>query len=153
MLLFIVFLNELIETGYGEKIKNPYDTSAFCDEINSYVKVVGSGNSLNNLSANYEVCLVCGDVKSVDRFTMSEAFISVSRFSETEIVEIAKVTVEQNVKVYEGINSFSFYVRKDNKLYHFIIFNRENRKEFYHARNTFLYDTTWLKKERFGRVE
>lgn len=108
---------------------------------------------LTSCSMENEIRVYSGDVKSVDRFTMSEAFISVSRFSETEIVEIAKVTVEQNVKVYEGINSFSFYVRKDNKLYHFIIFNRENRKEFYHARNTFLYDTTWLKKERFGRVE
>jgi hypothetical protein len=100
-----------------------------------------------------EIRIYPGDVKNVDRFTMSEASIHVPRFSETEIIEIAKVTVEQNVIIYYGFDNVYFYVRKDNKLYKFLIFNRENRKEFDHARNTFLYDTTWLKKDGFGRTE
>lgn len=108
---------------------------------------------LTSCSMDNEIRVYPGDVKSVDRFTMSEAFISVPRFSETEIIEIAKVTVEQNVIIYYGFDNVYFYVRKDNKLYKFIIFNRENRKEFDHARNTFLYDTTWLKKDGFGRTE
>ena len=108
---------------------------------------------LTSCSMKNEIRIYHGDVKNVDKFTMSEAFISVPQFSETEIIEIAKVTVEQNVTIYYGFNDVYFYVRKDNKLYKFIIFNRENRKEFDHARNTFLYDTTWLKKEGFGRVE
>lgn len=108
---------------------------------------------LTSCSMENEIRIYSGDVKSVDRFTMSEAFIHVPRFSETEIIEIAKVTVEQNVTVYSGFNDVNFYVRKDNKLYKFVIFNRENMKEFDQARNTFLYDTMWLKKEGFGRVE
>lgn len=108
---------------------------------------------LTSCSFENEIRIYSGDVKSVDRFTMQEAFISVPRFSETEIIEIAKVTVEQNVIIYYGFDNVYFYVRKDNKLYKFIIFNRENRKEFDHARNTFLYDTTWLKKDGFGRTE
>lgn len=108
---------------------------------------------LTSCSMDNEIRVYPGDVKSVDRFTMQEAFISVPRFSETEIIEIAKVTVEQNVIIYYGFDNVYFYVRKDNKLYKFIIFNRENRKEFDHARNTFLYDTTWLKKDGFGRTE
>ena len=109
---------------------------------------------LTSCSMDNEIRIYSGDVKSVDRFTTSEAFIHVPRFSETEIIEIAKVTVEQNVKVYEGVGGRqSFYVRKDNKLYEFVILNKENIKEFDHARNTFLYDTTWLKKDGFGRAE
>ena len=108
---------------------------------------------LTSCSFENEIRIYSGDVKSVDRFPMQEAFISVPRFSETEIIEIAKVTVEQNVIIYYGFDNVYFYVRKDNKLYKFIIFNRENRKEFDHARNTFLYDNTWLKKDGFGRTE
>lgn len=108
---------------------------------------------LTSCSMENEIRIYSGDVKSVDRFTMSEAFIHVPRFSETEIIEIAKVTVEQTVTIYGGFNNDYFYVRKDNKLYKFVICNKENRKEFDQARNTFLYDTTWLKKEGFGRVE
>ena len=44
---------------------------------------------LTSCSIKNEIRIYSGDVKSVDRFTMSEAFISVPRFSETEIVEIA----------------------------------------------------------------
>lgn len=108
---------------------------------------------LTSCSMDNEIRVYPGDVKSVDRFTMSEAFIRVPQFSETEIIEIAKVTVEQKVTIYGGFNNDYFYVRKDNKLYKFVICNKENRKEFDQARNTFLYDTTWLKKEGFGRAE
>lgn len=108
---------------------------------------------LTSCSMENEIRVYPGDVKSVDRFTMSEAFIRVPQFSETEIIEIAKVTVEQKVTIYGGFNNDYFYVRKDNKLYKFVICNKENRKEFDQARNTFLYDTTWLKKEGFGRAE
>lgn len=109
---------------------------------------------LTSCSMENEIRIYPGDVKNVDRFTMSEASIHVPRFSETEIIEIAKVTVEQKVTIYEGWSGgLSFYVRKDNNLYKFGIFNKENIKEFDQARNTFLYDTTWLKKEGFGRVE
>jgi hypothetical protein len=109
---------------------------------------------LTGCSMKNEIRVYSGDVKNVDKFTMSETFISVSRFSETEIIEIAKVTVEQKATIYEGwFDSRSFYVRRDNNLYKFGIFNKENIKEFDHARNTFLYDTTWLKKDGFGRTE
>ncbi len=109
---------------------------------------------LTSCSMENEIRIYPGDVRNVDRFTMSEAFIHVPRFSETEIIEIAKVTVEQKATIYEGwFDSRSFYVRKDNNLYEFRIFNKENIKEFDHARNTFLYDTTWLKKDGFGRTE
>ena len=109
---------------------------------------------LTGCSFENEIRIYSGDVKNVDRFTMSEASIHVPQFSETEIVEIAKVTVEQNVPIYEGFfDSFSFYVKKDNKLYKFTILNKENIRDFDYARNKFLYDTTWLKKDGFGRAE
>ena len=108
---------------------------------------------LTSCSMKNEIRIYPGDVKNVNRYTMSEAFISVPRFSETEIIEIAKVTVEQKATIYGGFNNDYFYVRKDNNLYKFVICNKENRKEFAQARNTFLYDTTWLKKEGFGRAE
>ena len=109
---------------------------------------------LTGCSLDNEIRIYSGDIKSVNRYTMSEGNIRVPRFSETEIVEIAKVTVEQNAPIYEGYSgSITCYVKKDNKLYKFAILNKENIKEFNQARNTFLYDTTWLKKEEFGRAE
>lgn len=59
-----ISLKELVETGYSEKIKNPYHTDSYCDMNLSYVKVRVNNTSMNNRDISYEVCLVCGDVKS-----------------------------------------------------------------------------------------
>ena len=56
-----IYLKELIDAGYSEQIKNPYDTNSFCDTSASYVTVIGN-NTDNNSS--YLTCLVCGDKKS-----------------------------------------------------------------------------------------
>ena len=56
-----IYLKELIDAGYSEQIKNPYDTNSFCDIDSSYVTVIGN-NTDNNSS--YLTCLVCGDKKS-----------------------------------------------------------------------------------------
>ncbi len=56
-----IYLKELIDAGYSEQIKNPYDTNSFCDTSASYVTVIGN-NTDNN--ASYLTCLVCGDKKS-----------------------------------------------------------------------------------------
>lgn len=56
-----IYLKELIDAGYSEQIKNPYDTNSFCDASASYVTVIGN-NTDNNSS--YLTCLVCGDKKS-----------------------------------------------------------------------------------------
>ncbi len=56
-----ISLKELIDAGYSEQIKNPYDTNSFCDTSASYVTVIGN-NTDNNSS--YLTCLVCGDKKS-----------------------------------------------------------------------------------------
>ena len=56
-----IYLKELIDAGYSEQIKNPYDTNSFCDASASYVTVIGN-NTDNN--ASYLTCLVCGDKKS-----------------------------------------------------------------------------------------
>lgn len=59
-----IYLKELIESGYSEKIKNPYNTDSDCDANLSYVTVVASGDNVNNKEISYTVCLVCGDKKS-----------------------------------------------------------------------------------------
>lgn len=59
-----IFLKELIENEYSEKIKNPYQTDSFCDTELSYVKVNVNNINMNNKDISYEVCLVCGNVKS-----------------------------------------------------------------------------------------
>lgn len=59
-----VYLKDLIENGYSEKIKNPYNTDSYCDENLSYVKVTSSGVNANNMDVSYTVCLICGDKKS-----------------------------------------------------------------------------------------
>lgn len=107
---------------------------------------------LTSCSRANEIRIYSGDVE-VNRYTEPEGVIRIPRFSEEEILEIAKVTVEQNVKVCEWANKVYFSVRKDNKLYEFKIINTDNIKEFDHARNTILYDNTWLKKDRFGRAD
>lgn len=107
---------------------------------------------LTGCSVNNKISIYPGDVE-VNRYTEPEGVIRIPRFSEEEILEIAKVTVEQNVKVCEWANKVYFSVRKDNKLYDFKIVNKDNIKEFNHARNTILYDSTWLKKDGFGRAD
>lgn len=62
-----IFLKELIENEYSEKIKNPYQLDSFCDMELSYVKVnVNNSTNINNKDISYEVCLVCGNVKSTN---------------------------------------------------------------------------------------
>ena len=56
-----IYLKELIDAGYSEQIKNPYNTNDYCDTSASYVTVIGN-NTDNNSS--YLTCLVCGDKKS-----------------------------------------------------------------------------------------
>lgn len=107
---------------------------------------------LTGCSRANEIRVYPGDVK-VNRCTEPEGVIHKPRFSEEEILEIAKVTVEQNVKVYEWANKVYFSVRKDNKLYDFKIIDTDNVKGFVQARNTILYDNTWLKKDGFGRAD
>lgn len=107
---------------------------------------------LTGCSRANEIRVYPGDVK-VNRCTEPEGVIHKPRFSEEEILEIAKVTVEQNVKVYEWANKVYFSVRKDNKLYEFKIIDTDNVKGLVQARNTILYDNTWLKKDGFGRAD
>lgn len=59
-----IYLKDLITNGYSKRIKNPYNINTYCDENSSYVKVVGSGDSGNNKTATYQVCLICGDKRS-----------------------------------------------------------------------------------------
>lgn len=107
---------------------------------------------LTSCSRANEIRIYPGDVE-VKRYTKPEGVILIPRFSEEEILEIAKVTVEQKALVYEWVNKVYFSVRKDNKLYDFKIANKDNIKEFNHAINTILYDSTWLKKDGFGRAD
>lgn len=107
---------------------------------------------LTSCSRANEIRVYPGDVE-VKRYTEPEAVIHRPRFSEEEILELAKVTVEQNVKVCEWANKVYFSVRKDNKLYEFKIINTDNVNGFVQARNTILYDNTWLKKDGFGRAD
>ncbi len=60
----IIYLKELISTGYSERIKSPYNTDSYCDEDLSYIRVTTSNVSANNQDISYQVCLVCGDKKS-----------------------------------------------------------------------------------------
>lgn len=60
----LVYLKELIDNNYSEKIKNPYDTNTDCDIESSYVKVIADHEAKLNKSASYQVCLICGNVKS-----------------------------------------------------------------------------------------
>lgn len=55
-----IYLYELINSGYSEKVKNPYDTNSECDS-NSYIEVspVSFNNGVSEYS--YNVCLICGD--------------------------------------------------------------------------------------------
>ena len=58
----VVYLDELVEKKYSEKIKDPDDTDKFCDMENSYVVVSNSSNNVVEL--DYQVCLVCSNYKS-----------------------------------------------------------------------------------------
>lgn len=107
---------------------------------------------LTSCSRANEIKIYSGDVE-VNRYTEPEGVIHMPRFSEEEILEIAKVTVEQKVKVCEWANKVYFSVKKDNKLYEFKIIDTDNVKDFIQARNTILYDSTWLKKDGFGRAD
>jgi len=59
-----IYLNELIQTGYSDKIQNPYDTNEFCDANLSYVKVIVNASTGNNKDITYQACLVCGNERS-----------------------------------------------------------------------------------------
>ena len=107
---------------------------------------------LTGCSKANEIKIYSGDVE-VNRYTEPEGIIHIPRFSEEEILEIAKVTVEQKASVCEWANKVYFFVRKDNKRYDFKIIDTDNVKDFIQARNTILYDSTWLKKDGFGRAD
>lgn len=64
----LIYLKELVDDNYIEKIKNPYDTEQFCDIDKSYVYVSSKNNTeeSNNSDIVYKACLVCGDHKSVN---------------------------------------------------------------------------------------
>lgn len=59
-----IYLTELIEIEYSERIKNPYHTDSYCDADLSYVDVNINDINMNNKDISYEVCLICGNVKS-----------------------------------------------------------------------------------------
>lgn len=56
-----ISLISLIDSGYIDKLKNPYDTSQFCNFVDSYVTIQDNGYVNNNLDIKYSVHLVCGD--------------------------------------------------------------------------------------------
>ena len=70
-----IYLSELVDNQYIDKIKNPYDTSTFCSETSSYIivsthskdithngEIVGTENN----DITYKVCLVCDNNRSED---------------------------------------------------------------------------------------
>lgn len=59
-----VKLRELIESGYINTIRDPYNTNYDCDAENSYVKVSVKNSDLINADIEYKVCLICGNHKS-----------------------------------------------------------------------------------------
>lgn len=62
-----VYLKELVENSYIEKISNPYQDPKFCDIDRSYVIVKNNstlGSSDNNDKIEYKICLICGNKKS-----------------------------------------------------------------------------------------
>lgn len=61
-----IYLKELVDDSYIDRIKNPYNIEEFCDMNNSYVNVTVDESTLGkiNIKKNYEVCLICGEHKS-----------------------------------------------------------------------------------------
>ena len=57
-----VYLTELIDSQYSEKLRDPADTDKFCDATKSYVVVTNSNNNVVEL--DYQVCLVCDGYSS-----------------------------------------------------------------------------------------
>lgn len=110
---------------------------------------------LTGCSLENEIRIYPGDVEieSINMNTVPDGFIHMPHFSEEDITKIAKATVEQNATIYERASGIYFYVRKDNKLYKFEIFNKANLIDFDHYRNIFLYDNTWIKKDEHERLE
>ena len=58
-----VTLGELIDYGYSDKLKNPWNKSEKCDR-NSTVKVTRTRKS--QVSFEYETCLICGKHNSCE---------------------------------------------------------------------------------------
>lgn len=70
-----IYLSELIENQYIDKIRNPYDTKTFCSETSSYVKVTTKNHDIKyngqvvgneNNDITYKVCLICDNYRSED---------------------------------------------------------------------------------------
>ena len=57
-----IYLNDLIDEQYSEKLRDPADTDKFCDATKSYVVVTNSNNNVVEL--DYQVCLVCDGYSS-----------------------------------------------------------------------------------------
>jgi general secretion pathway protein G len=60
----IISLQELIDAGYSDKIKNPYNTDELCDSNLSYVKITINDTNSINKDISYTSCLICGNKES-----------------------------------------------------------------------------------------
>ena len=62
----LVYLDELIEEEYIEPIKDPEDSSKYCDMEKSYVYITNRADmeTSKNYDLQYKICLVCGDYQS-----------------------------------------------------------------------------------------
>ena len=57
-----IYLYELVDEGYVEKVKSPWKSSDICDDHSSYVRV--TRNDENSISFTYKTCLICGTHQS-----------------------------------------------------------------------------------------
>jgi len=61
-----VYLDDLIESEYVDPIKDPNDSSQYCDLEKSYVYITNRADmsTSKNYDLQYKVCLICGDTES-----------------------------------------------------------------------------------------
>lgn len=109
-----IYLKELIDAGYSEQIKNPYDTNSFCDIDSSYVTVIG--NNTNN-DSTYLTCLVCGDKKS-DTCENATIYVDTNGLTATITMEDEQGVVgyginqsEENEPSYNAIDNLKKVVK------------------------------------------
>lgn len=55
-----VTLRQVIDNGYMEIVKNPYNPDELCNYDDSYVTIENKGYTKNNLDIKYSVHLICG---------------------------------------------------------------------------------------------
>lgn len=97
-------------------------------------------------SCKNHIYVYSGDVKEITRLTICECSIS-TVMSEDDIIELARVAVEQGSRLGEMIGGTSVEVRKDNKLYRFEIYDKKDRALLNKTWNHFRYQKTWLRKD------